>query len=416
MKKQKNRPITYLIVTIITLTSMLCSIILMLFTPTLSLNTQAIMLRAQGRYTEAANSYQQMITEMNDVQEKVTGWFDFSAFRGVDYHFLRTYARISRSGAGSYVNQNFLPEDLAKFPQSKFAALAEMNKEYTSLSGAFNQIMEPFYHYYETGAGEYLDVDRDYVFEKLDEYISKNPKAPLWFLAILQNYVGELTEELADIRLNYFKPIMDSNEGIEQFSVYLAPLLRELNMHDTLIDIYNRRLRINRNDFEAILGLGREQMVIGDERGFKRTLARAERDGGDSGVYEALGIEQLRREKKYSEALALYADYSNAQYAKNSDANPEVTRQAAIVLLLTGELESAMETSYEAALAMVNNSGQSEYTQAAIYLLALVVHLTEDKQMMKELSLNQAGYEIINAEDRQKALEELFLNGRGDIA
>ena len=403
----KTRPITFFVVAGITIFAMLCSVALGIFAQAITFSVQGMKNTLQRQHTEAAKSYQQMLDQLSILEETLPEPFDIESMRGGEYRVLKAFSKITRTQTSKIVSDEFSDKRLQSFPYSKFRLLAEEYREYDALSTAFFGILQP-YQNQETGA--YEKVEKEPIFEAFDKYMDKNPKAPAWMAAIFRNFIGQLLEEPVEERIAYFAQVKDSNAGLEEYSRYLIDLYRQLDMTDEMISLYNRKIALNRNDYDAVLGKGKALIAAGDLKGAERVVRSA-----SSGVSEALSIEIMRRQKDYDGAIQLYIDYRTQQEIKQSDSMPEVTRQIAIVQLLQGDYASAMEYAREAA--MVMSQTQNEYLEQALYLLVLVATLAEDEEFLNEFSLelNENGQAIVNAEDTQAALEKVFLEGRGDI-
>ncbi|MDR1409922.1 MAG: hypothetical protein LBJ12_06625 [Oscillospiraceae bacterium] len=409
----KIRTVTAIIVVTITLFACLCAVLVGLFSPALRLSLQGSRLSMQKRYTEASVAYGKIPPMMSELQKKLPDTIDLESLYGIEYHLLKAYGGMSKLQLGGEISGNFPESRLKKFPLSKFRPYAEEYNEYQTMLQDIQQVLAQYINKTEDG---YENVKKAPVFDAIDKFAATHPKAPAWGFAILRSYVGELVDEDNQTRIAYFDEALKSDDGIDEYGKYLIPIYNRLKDTDSILSIYERRFKLNHNDNDALVGIGKLQLAAGNLKAAQNTLKKARKYTGKSGAPETIELEILRRAKKYDDAVKLYIDYRDAQDAKESAAFYEATRQYAIVLLLQNDYQSAEEMAYEAITSQPEAGG--DYAEQAYYLLSLTAALAQDTEIIEQYGLeqNEAGKAILAATDKKAAIEKLFLEGKGDIA
>ncbi|MDR1805625.1 MAG: hypothetical protein LBQ80_02500 [Clostridium sp.] len=387
----------------------ICGVLLGLFAPALGNSFNGMRLSAQKRYTEAASAYNKVSTELSTAQEKLSSILQPENLRGVEYRELWAYSRISPLQCGSLLTSEYTAEQMEEFPYRKLKDYYDGYNVWSQAMTTFDTAMSPYVNEEQTA---YENIDRDEIFQYLDSCASTMPS---WAMAVFKNYISAMVGDSAELRLTYFDEAIKSNDGIDEYAYSIVPIYVELEKWDELAALYERKIKINRNDSDAFLGLGKVAIVRGEDKELAKVLKRAEKYVGKSGVPQSLRIEQLRRLEQYDDATKIYVDYSTEQEKLGSGSFYEAMRQYAIVLLLQGDYASAHEYAYSAAVNQPENGG--DYSDAAYYLVCLTAELSGDTEMIEQygLEVNAAGRAIVDAADKQAAIKAQFLSGRGDI-
>jgi len=406
-----------MIVLMVTLFAAACTLLLGLFWPAMGPALASVPLDLQGRRTEALYAYNGVTEALGELQEKLPEAIDLENLRGPDYHPMRLYAKVSGSmpTGAQIAEQQLSAIKLKKFPFNKFSACIDEYSAYAALDKAFGEALLP---YYNEDTEQYENMEKEPIFSAIDEFVRTNPATPAWAVALYKNSLAEQLGEDTETRIAYFDGVVDSGQGVDIYFQVLGPMLRELERYDELLKIYDRKLAVDRNADEFLLGKGKAYIALGDIKAAKKTARAAKKYAGEYGVAEALQIEMLRLEKKYDDAAKLYNDYLSGVYVdENGQAYPyyETERQYAIVLILQGDYQQALETAFEAAT-LLPESG--EFVMQAIHLVALTAELAGEKSIFEQYSMivqSPATQAALDAQDRKAALEELFLTGKGDV-
>jgi len=417
--KAKSSLSSVVIVLTITLFAIACTFVLGMFRPAISLSVQGTVRSVQKRYSEAAIAYEQIPALLSGIEERIpeTLELNFNSLYGVEYNLFKVCSKLSRMSTGDMISR--LPK--VKQQQFPFSRLKAVTEDFNAFNELQSVLREELDYFYDEDTENYKNVMAEPIFAALDNHAAKYPKTPAWAVAILKNYVGGMVEEDAETRLKYFDGVINSDNGIEEYTKYLLPILRELNRTDDMLDLFERRIAINRNDTEAHLGKGKIFIAAGNSKRLRSTIRSVERYAKNSGIPEALRIEALRRDKNYSEAVKVYTAYEAVQHTRGSAGFFETIRQIAIVYILQGDYHSAFETALnvvEMQNQIYSNTGYVEYAEEGWFLMCLAAELAGENEFIAQYQLeqNEAGLAVLKADDRKTALAKLFLEGKGDIA
>ncbi|MCR4926242.1 MAG: tetratricopeptide repeat protein [Clostridiales bacterium] len=226
------------------------------------------------------------------------------------------------------------------------------------------------------------DFDYDSVISQLDAYNQESGKYDKATIEYYKSYVSSLASKDAETQLNYLKACAEANPSIEWlYKPDMANCYRLLGNMDEAIKIVNELIA---------------------------------RNVDDSDMYNQK-IFLYRMNKDYDLAIKACNDAVEAFYdeKEESSSNYEAYRQYAIVYLLKGD--------YENAVSKAETANDMTLDEKVINTLALCYLANSDEEgykemvdLLKEYSVEIA-QDVTDYKDGKKTLEQIFLEGLGDI-
>lgn len=257
----------------------------------------------------------------------------------------------------------------------------------------------------------------------LDEYETENPKAEAStieyyrFMSLYYDYSYRNIDNTAKM-LESLKKAYDKAGKFNYFySANYMGFAWESEDYDTLLEVAEETYKKNPANENAYYYAAKAYVVKKDYDSAIKTCENLKKYNPSSLEYYIIQAEVLRRKGDFDAALDVCK--KGAEKAVDS----EISRQEAIIYMLMGDKENALESamhSYEVTYSSSYNSSGSVSLES-LNTAALIAYLCDDKDTYEEIRkiLNDESYDfnatVFAVVKGETTFEELFMSGKGDI-